>query len=58
MRSDHPAIVGHWVRSTSPERLHSHGLQRKAAVEAVRGSFDSAHTAITQACGNVVGMTR
>ena len=38
-----------------PERLHSHGLQRRAAVEAVRGSFDSAHTAITQACGNVAG---
>jgi hypothetical protein len=34
---------------------HSHTLARHAATEAVRGSFDSAHTAITRACGKVVG---
>jgi len=38
-----------------PDRLHSHGLQRQAAVEAVRGSFDAAQQAIVQACGNVAG---
>jgi hypothetical protein len=38
-----------------PERLHSHTLQRHAAVEAVRGSFEAAHQAITRACGNVAG---
>jgi hypothetical protein len=38
-----------------PDRLHSHTLKRRAATEAVRGSFDAAHTAITQACGKVAG---
>lgn len=38
-----------------PAGRHSHGLARLAAVEAVRGSFDGAHTAINTRCGNVVG---
>src|SRR4029450_11311109 len=38
-----------------PERLHSYGLHKRAVVEAVRGSFDGAHQAITHACGNVAG---
>jgi hypothetical protein len=38
-----------------PAGRHSHGLARLAAVEAVRGSFDTAHTAINTRCGNVVG---
>jgi len=38
-----------------PDRLHSHGLQRQAAAEAVRSSFDAAQQAIVQACGNVAG---
>jgi len=38
-----------------PDRLHSYGLQRRAAVEATRGSFDTAQQAIVQACGNVDG---
>lgn len=38
-----------------PERMHSHALARRAAAEAVRGSFDDAHASITAACGNVAG---
>ncbi|SPT57079.1 ISKra4 family transposase [Actinomadura madurae] len=38
-----------------PAGRHSHGLARLAAVEAVRGSFDTARTAINTRCGNVVG---
>jgi hypothetical protein len=38
-----------------PASRHSHTLARLAAVEAVRGSFDSAHTAITGRCGPVIG---
>lgn len=38
-----------------PAELHSHGLRRRAAIEAVRGSFDDAHDAITNVCGNVAG---
>lgn len=38
-----------------PKGRHSHGLARLAALEAVRGSFDTAHTAISTRCGNVVG---
>lgn len=38
-----------------PAGRHSHGLARLAVVEAVRGSFDAAHAAITARCGNVIG---
>lgn len=38
-----------------PDRLHSHGLQRQAATEAVRGSFEAAHAAVVGQCGNVAG---
>jgi hypothetical protein len=38
-----------------PEHRHSHGLARRAATEAVRGSFDAALSAITRACGKVAG---
>jgi hypothetical protein len=38
-----------------PDRLHSHTLQRRAALEAVRGSFDTAQQALTRQCGNVAG---
>lgn len=37
---------------------HSRGLARLAVLEAVRGSFDDAHTVITARCGNVVGKRR
>jgi hypothetical protein len=33
----------------------SHALARLAAVEAVRGSFETAHAAITRGCGPVIG---
>jgi hypothetical protein len=38
-----------------PAPRHSHTLARLAAVEAVRGSFETAHTAITSRCGPVIG---
>jgi hypothetical protein len=38
-----------------PERLHSHTLRRRAAIEAVRDSFQAAEQAITRACGKVAG---
>jgi hypothetical protein len=38
-----------------PAHLHSHGLARRAAVEAVRGSFQATQQAITRACGKVAG---
>jgi hypothetical protein len=38
-----------------PERLHSYGLQRRAVLEATRGSFDAACQAITSSCGKVAG---
>jgi len=38
-----------------PRLRHSHGLQRLAALEAVRGSFDQATQAIGRRCGQVVG---
>ncbi|MET7458369.1 ISKra4 family transposase [Streptomyces sp. NPDC005574] len=38
-----------------PARSHSHGLRRLAAREAIRGSFDAAHAAITDRCGPVIG---
>jgi hypothetical protein len=38
-----------------PERLHSHTLRRRAAIEAVRGSFQAAEQALTRACGKVAG---
>lgn len=34
-----------------PERLHSHGLGRLAAIESTRGSFEDAAAAITRATG-------
>jgi len=36
-------------------RRHSAGLARLAVAEAVRGSFDTAHAAITARCGTVIG---
>jgi hypothetical protein len=38
-----------------PDRLHSHTLQRRAALEAVRGSFDTAQQALSRQCGKVAG---
>jgi hypothetical protein len=38
-----------------PDRLHSHGLQRRAAVEATRGSFQAAEQALSRHCGKVAG---
>ncbi|MFA1545315.1 MULTISPECIES: ISKra4 family transposase [Actinomadura] len=38
-----------------PGRRHSAGLARLAVAEAVRGSFDTAHAAITARCGTVIG---
>jgi hypothetical protein len=38
-----------------PREKHSHGLRRRAAVEAVRGSFDDARAAIARTCGSVPG---
>lgn len=38
-----------------PAGRHSHGLARLAVAEAVRGSFDTAHAAITARCGPVIG---
>ena len=38
-----------------PAEMHSHSLRRLAAIEAVRGSFDDAHAAVTRACGPVAG---
>jgi hypothetical protein len=38
-----------------PERLHSHTLQRQAAIEATRGSFDTAQQALVRQCGNIAG---
>lgn len=38
-----------------PSGRHSHGLRKQAVVEAVRGSYDSAHAAITGRAGPVAG---
>lgn len=38
-----------------PAGRHSTGLRRLAVTEAVRGSFDQAHDAVTRRCGNVLG---
>ncbi|MFB8133541.1 ISKra4 family transposase [Streptomyces mirabilis] len=38
-----------------PSGLHSHGLRRLAALEAVRGSYDQAKEAINRRCGKVLG---
>ncbi|MFG2085282.1 ISKra4 family transposase [Spirillospora sp. NPDC048824] len=38
-----------------PGRRHSAGLARLAVAEAVRGSYDTAHTTITARCGPVIG---
>ncbi|MET9879169.1 ISKra4 family transposase [Actinacidiphila glaucinigra] len=41
-----------------PAGRHSMGLRRLAVAEAVRGSFDQAHRAVTGRCGNVLGKRR
>jgi hypothetical protein len=38
-----------------PAVRHSAGLAKLAVIEAVRGSFDTAHAALTARCGNVIG---
>ncbi|TMR89771.1 ISKra4 family transposase [Nonomuraea basaltis] len=38
-----------------PAVRHSAGLAKLAVIEAVRGSFDTAHAAITARCGQVIG---
>jgi hypothetical protein len=38
-----------------PQGLHSHTLRRRAAIEAVRGSFGAAEQALTRSCGKVAG---
>jgi len=38
-----------------PDRRHSHTLKRRAATEAVRGSFEAAEQTLTRACGKVAG---
>ncbi|WP_406415235.1 ISKra4 family transposase [Streptomyces sp. NBC_00873] len=41
-----------------PAGRHSLGLRRLAVTEAVRGSFDQAHDAVTRRCGKVLGKRR
>lgn len=41
-----------------PAGRHATGLRRLAVTEAVRGSFDQAHDAVTRRCGNVLGKRR
>ena len=41
-----------------PAEKHSHGLRRLAAIEASRGSFDTAVEAIARACGQQLGNAR
>jgi hypothetical protein len=41
-----------------PAGRHSMGLRRLAVTEAVRGSFDQAHDAVTRRCGHVLGKRR
>ena len=43
------------VALSLPAGRHSHGLRRAAALEAVRGSYDTAKTVIDRRCGQVVG---
>jgi hypothetical protein len=43
------------VALSLPDRRHSHGLAKLAVLEAVRGSFDDAKTAIARRCGPVTG---
>lgn len=43
------------VALSLPGRRHSAGLARLVVAEAVRGSFDTAHAAITARCGSVIG---
>jgi hypothetical protein len=43
------------VALSLPGRRHSAGLARLAVAEAVRGSFEVAHAAITARCGPVIG---
>ena len=38
-----------------PREKHSHGLRKRAAQEAVRGSFDDARAAIARCCGSAPG---
>jgi len=38
-----------------PAEKHSHGLRRRAALEAARGSFDGAADAIGRGCGQKIG---
>ena len=38
-----------------PDRRHSHTLKRRAATEAVRGSFEAAEQTLTRSCGKVAG---
>jgi hypothetical protein len=38
-----------------PASRHSHALARLAALEAVRGSFETAHAAVAGRCGPVIG---
>ncbi|BAW09315.1 conserved hypothetical protein [Nocardia seriolae] len=38
-----------------PRGRHSHGLRKQAVLEAVRGSYDTTHAAITDRCGPVAG---
>jgi hypothetical protein len=47
----HPADAA-W---NMPAGLHSHGLARLGVLEAVRGSFDEAKTAVRRATGAVIG---
>lgn len=37
-----------------PAGLHSHGLRKRVACEAARGSFDAACAAVTSSCGKVL----
>jgi hypothetical protein len=50
----HPADVA----LSLPAGRHSTALRRLAVTEAVRGSFDQAHAAVTRRCGNVLGKRR
>jgi hypothetical protein len=50
-----PSLCPADVALSLPACRPSHALARLAAVEAVRGSFEAAHAAVTRRCGPVMG---
>lgn len=51
----HPNIYAADGLLNLPAELHSHGIRRLAAIEASRGSFDEAATAIVRRTGTAIG---